>query len=259
MNDMTEGLSPLTREHNACLSDLSPTAFALLRPHLTDLLIDTGTRLWEVGRPAKQVYFPSSGFVTVMLPMSDGSAIEVGSIAREGLAAGSFDEDSNAMTTGLVHIGGKFSRIAIAHLLAAAATNDEIAQLVAANRDWVMRQAQQLVACTALHSAEQRFCRWLLSCHQRMETATLPSTQEQIAALLGIRRTTVTLIAQTLHEKGIIDYRRGKITIVDPAKLEAAACECCSKLGERHWPARHLPATVASRPELATASAARDR
>ncbi len=241
MSDMHTKAAPM-RQKNACLSALSPTAFSLLRPHLADLTIEAGTILWEEGYPAKQAYFPLSGFVSLLLPTANGSAIEVGSITREGLAAGCFEDDCNATTIGLVYIAGKFSRIATAQLLAAAAANKEIARLLALSREWMLLQAQQLAACTAVHSAEQRFSRWLFLCHQRMETAILPSTQEQIAALLGIRRTTVTLIAQTLHEKGIIDYRRGKITIVDADRLKDSACECCGKLGELHWPIQRMTA-----------------
>jgi hypothetical protein len=143
-----------------------------------------------------------------------------------------------------VHIGGKFSRIATAHLLAAASINEEVAGLVGVSREWMLLQAQQLVACAAVHTAAQRVCRWLLSCHQRMETATIPSTQEQIAALLGIRRTTVTLVAQSLHEKGIIEYRRGKIMITDPAKLKSWLANAAAS-----WP-RPLAASAFGRVAL---------
>jgi CRP-like cAMP-binding protein len=137
----------------------------------------------------------------------------------------------------LVSIGGSFGKIAREHLFAAAEHSDEILALVTRCRDWVLTQAQQIVACNTLHAGEERLSRWLLLCSQKLHTTTFVITQEKLASMLGVRRTTLTLIAQGLAAKELIEYRRGKMTIRDPARLREAGCECCARLGPHHWPA----------------------
>jgi CRP-like cAMP-binding protein len=86
--------------------------------------------------------------------------------------------------------------------------------------------AIQSVACNALHSVEARFCRWLLTCHDRISGDTIALTQEFLADMLGVQRTTVTAVARSLQQKGVIRYRRGVVDIIDRPTLEALACEC---------------------------------
>ena len=235
----TEGL----RKHNACLSALSPATLSMLKPHLTEITLSEGAILWDAKRPATDVYFPISGLISIVLAMPDGECVEVGSVAREAAAGLAFDGDqSELLTRGVVQIGGKFIRITRAQLMSAAGKNREIDHLIRFCRDWILFQAQQIAACNAVHPADKRFCRWIFECGLRMETDTLQLTQEAIASALGIRRTTVTLIAQTLQAHGSIHYRRGRISISDRTALRSAACECCDVLGERHWPSTRLRA-----------------
>ena len=86
--------------------------------------------------------------------------------------------------------------------------------------------AIQSVACNALHSVEARFCRWLLTCHDRISSDRVALTQEFLADMLGVQRTTVTAVARSLQEKGAIRYRRGVVDIIDRATLQALTCEC---------------------------------
>jgi CRP-like cAMP-binding protein len=82
------------------------------------------------------------------------------------------------------------------------------------------------VGCNALHSVEARFCRWLLACHDRISSDTLALTQEFLADMLGVQRTTVTAVARSLQSKGVIRYRRGVVDIIDRGALQGLACEC---------------------------------
>jgi len=231
------------RKNNGCLSALSPAALSILKPHLTEVTLSEGTILWDAKRPATDVYFPVSGLISIVLAMRGGECVGVGSIAREAGAAAAFDGDqSDLLTRGVVQIGGKFIRITRAQLLSAAGKTREIDHLIKFCRDWILLQAQQLAACNAVHPADKRFCRWIFECGLQMEADTLQVTQEAIASVLGIRRTTVTLIAQTLQAQGSIHYRRGRISISDRIALRSAACECCDVLGERHWPSTRLHA-----------------
>ena len=141
-----------------------------------------------------------------------------------------------------MQIGGDFAVAAADRLEELAGKNRELARMVEACRAWIALQAQQVAACNALHAADRRLCRWLFHNAQKMETTTLQATQDTIGSLLGIRRTTVTLLAQQLQTQGLIDYARGKIVVRDLAKLKAAACECCGSLGPARWPATQLGA-----------------
>jgi CRP-like cAMP-binding protein len=223
-----------------CLSVLSPPTFSLLKPHLAEVNLHEGTILWESKDLAACVYFPLSGLLSIVLAMAEGECVEVGSIGREA-AAGIFDPDHlPLLTRGTVRIAGTFLRISSSELARAARQNDEVKNLIAVCQDWILMQAQQLAACNAAHSADKRFCRWLVESYQRIGEENVHVTQESIAAVLGIRRTTVTLIAQTLQENGSIKYRRGNISILDLPRLRAAACECCETLDQRYWPSIRL-------------------
>ena len=237
-----EPLSP-TPTPNRCLAALSADALTLLKPHLTEVRLEAGAVLLEAGRPHPFTHFPTNGLLSLTVQMQDGAAIQVGMVGNDGAAGGLDGVTSAEMTTqGRVLIGGLFMRIGRGTLTEFARQNSEIADMLRACLAWLVIQAQQLAACNAAHEAEKRLCRWLMACQRRVGNGVIIATQERIAGLLGIRRTTVTLLAQKLHDSGLIDYTRGKIAIRNPAKLEAAACECCAKLGPAHWPSAQLNA-----------------
>src|SRR5262245_58843969 len=238
-------------QRNACLSALSSHSLSLLKPYLTEKVIREGSILWDAKQLATDVYFPASGLISIVLPMSEGSSVEVGSICKEAAATAGFNpEQIEFHTRGVVLIGGTFIRVPTSRLFFAAKESSEIENLVAFCRDWILIQAQQEAGCNAVHSADKRFCRWLFQACERMETDTLSLTQEMIASVLGIRRTTVTLSAQTLPAAGVLHYRRGKISVLNQARLRSTACECCNSLVRRHWPStRLLAATIASGPQ----------
>jgi hypothetical protein len=91
-------------------------------------------------------------------------------------------------------------------------------------------QAQQSAACNAAHSAQARICRWVLELHDRSDTEVVPLTQSFLARMVGVQRTTVTLVASKLQSAGIIRCRPGRVRVLDPAKLEAAACPCYGRM-----------------------------
>jgi len=234
------------RMRNACLSALSSNALSHLKPYLTETALREGSILWGATKSLSEVYFPNSGLISIVLPASDGAFIEVGSICSQA-AGGAIFDPFDSHTQGVVQIGGRCICIGAQQLLCAAKENSEIENLVNYCRDWILMQAQQMAACNALHAADQRFCRWLFQACERMDTDTVAVTQEMIASLLGIRRTTVTLIAQKFQTEGLIRYRRGKIEILDRAQLRAAACECCKSLACQYWPPTRMQDALASK------------
>src|SRR5262245_36867091 len=229
----------LRAARNGCLRALSSGALALLRPHLTEVTVDDGFVFWD-GDFYPNTLFPTSGLVSITVRFASGESIEVAAIGHEGAAAQFTPHPAPSASQGCAFAGGDFIRIPTAELFAAARANEEIARLLHFCRDWLLTQSQQIAACNAVHSAEQRLCRWLAQSCQRLGSHTFHATQDGIASALGIRRTTVTLLAQALQEKGLIQYRRGKIAVADPALVENAACECCVALGEKYWPSTRL-------------------
>ena len=230
-----------SRMSNECLSGLPAPVLSLLRPHLTEITMDEGTILWGPKEPSGDVYFPLSGLISIVVAMAEGECVAVGGIGREAMAGSTLDPGHfQLLTRGSVQIGGTFLRMAGIELARAARQSDELNNLITFCGDWILMQAQQLAACNAVHSADKRFCRWLVECYSRVDREPVNITQESIAAILGIRRTTVTLIAQRLQESGCIQYRRGHISILDLPRLRAAACECFRTLDQRYWPSMRL-------------------
>ena len=232
---------PRPHQRNAVLAALSPRAFSILESHLRHRDFPEGSVLWDAGVPTERVYFPLSGIISVVLPVKDGLGIEVASVGREAAAGLSYGSGQlRSVTQGITLISGTFSYMSAQALANAARQNEEIARITAICCDWLLAQSQQLAACNAVHPADARFSRWLLQSAERVEGDVIPSTQETIAQALGIRRTTVTLIAQGLQMEGMISYRRGKIRIRNRDGLRAAACDCCAALGRTNWPAERF-------------------
>jgi CRP-like cAMP-binding protein len=223
------------------LEMVSPQAASLLRSQSRQQELPEGALAWDVGDEISDFFFPISGMISVRVLTSDGHAIEVAAIGRQG-AVGLYEQvgRSPVLTQGVVAVPGRFARISGFTFGAAVRENPEIRSLAAACDSWLLRQSQQIAACNAAHSADCRFCRYLLRASDALAADVIPLTQEAIAQSLGIRRTTATLIAQDLQQRGMISYRRGKIVIGDRTRLEAAACDCYAMLGRCHWPSFHL-------------------
>ena len=228
---------------NGLLRALPPTAHALLKHHLRLREFAQGCVLWNAGDRLSQLYFPQSGLISMRVPTTEGYGIETGSVSKEGVAgieqmlgAGA------AVTFGVAQIGGMYTTIDREIFVQAVHQNRTIAELAGLSQQWILRQAQQLAACNAAHSAEARLCRWLLLVSDRTENPTIPSTQESIADALGVRRTTITLLTHGLEAAGAIHNTRGKINIRKRALLQNGACSCCGKLGWNNWPSNRLAA-----------------
>ena len=229
------------RHRTGVLAALSSSAFSVLVPHLRHRDFAEGSVLWEAGEQTDRVYFPLSGMISIAVPIKDGGGVEVASVGREGAAGIDYGlGQSQSLTQGVVQIAGTFSYMSALQFANAARQNDEIDRVAAICCNWLLAQSQQMAACNAVHSADARFCRWLLQSGERIDSYVVPSTQETIGRALGIRRTTVTLIAKGIQTAGIISYRRGKIVIRNRDGLRSAACDCCAALGRHNWPSERL-------------------
>jgi CRP-like cAMP-binding protein len=192
--------------------------------------------LYEPGEDVVVTHFPCTGaMISLVLLTQDDRAIEVATVGLEGAVGGIVSAGHKpAFARSVVEIGGMALRIETERLEDAKKQSHSLRDLFSRYADVLLAQTLQSVACNALHTIEERCCRWLLATQDRVATRDLPVTQEFLAELLGVQRTTVSAAAQALQKRGLIQYRRGQITIADRAGLEEAACECYAAV-EKHF------------------------
>jgi CRP-like cAMP-binding protein len=214
-------------ERNAFLSELSAAEFALLRTHLASLELRAGDRLHRLGAAVEEVVFPHSGLVAMTVPLRENSGAAAALIGRDGVvgaipAAASAPASCDAE----VQIGGQASRLSAAAFRHVLDQSPSIRQRFARYTSALMAQVQQTALCHANHPVEARICRWLLEVRDRCGDSKVPLTQNTLAQMLGVRRTTVTLVAGRLEAAGVLTCRRGYLQIVSQDKLEHHCCEC---------------------------------
>lgn len=216
-----------TNARNRILAALPADEFKLLIDKFNRVELTLGQSLHRAGEPIEQVFFVESGFISALTMLSDGQPLEIGLIGAEGVAGVSVVLGAtNSYSETMCQTGGGAYRISVGAL------NDVVAQAPHL-RDLLLRythvfhvQVAQTAACNAHHDLGQRLARWLLAAHDRSGVPELSLTQDLIAVMLGVRRSTVSIAAGTLQKAGVIRYQHGRITIVDRIGLENAACEC---------------------------------
>ncbi|HEY8571791.1 Crp/Fnr family transcriptional regulator [Phenylobacterium sp.] len=228
---------------NRLLASLPAEDYALIAPHLTAVELERGRLLYDPGDPIETIYFPQDGVISLMTLMENGAAIESATIGREGaLGLMAAVSPRQSLSRIIVQTPVKATRIGAGAMHEAWDKSAAIKDLVDKHTEALFGHAIQSVACNALHPVEARFCRWLLTCHDRISNDTVALTQEFLADMLGVQRTTVTAVARSLQEKGAIRYRRGVVDIIDRPALEALACECYGAINrtyERLLPPEH--------------------
>jgi CRP-like cAMP-binding protein len=224
-------------ERNLLLANLPSEASSLLRRHMKEREFSERIVLWEPGDPAGRIFFPLSGLISIRIPTGGGHVIEVANVGREGAAG--IEEGSGAfpvLTQAAVQFPGRFMVISTEAFAVCMQENPEIRRVAELCNSWLLLQSQQIGACNSAHEVEARFCRWLLRASDAVDEENVPVIQESISQLLGVRRTTITMIARRFALRGAIRYSRGRIFIRDRASLEAAACHCHRTLGRIYWP-----------------------
>jgi CRP-like cAMP-binding protein len=212
---------------NRLLASLPSEDLAVVAPHLATVELERGRLLYDPGDRIDTVYFPHDGVISLMTLMENGAAIESATIGLEGaLGLSAAISPRQAMSRAIVQTPVKASRISTAQLHDAWERSAKLRDLVERHSEALFGHALQSVGCNALHSVEARFCRWLLTCHDRITSDTIALTQEFLADMLGVQRTTVTAVARSLQNKALIRYRRGVVDILDRAGIEALSCEC---------------------------------
>jgi CRP-like cAMP-binding protein len=198
-----------------------------LAPQLQPVPLLQNQVLFEVDAPIAGGYFVNTGLVSCLTVMQNGDSIEVGLLGNEGFAGLPIllnIAHSSARIT--VQITGEAMRINADALHNLLPHLPMLERLLSRFSYLQALQAQQIAACNRLHEVDERLARWLLMTQDRVRMEILPLTHDLLADMLGTRRSSVTVAAGILQRAGIIDYRRGKVHILDRQKLEEAACEC---------------------------------
>src|SRR4051812_45228701 len=216
---------------NRLLAGLPRPDFDRLLPHLSSVQLPQGVVLTETGDEVDQIYFPQSGMLSLLAVLRDGKAIETATVGCEGVVGAMAGLGLyNSLVRVVVQMPTCCSKIAAPHFRTIAAGSDAVRNLCIRYNEVLLSQARMTAACNALHSIEARFCRWLLQCADRAASETIPLTQEFLAEMLGVRRTSVTEVASKVQSAGAISYSRGLIKILDRAALTRASCECYETL-----------------------------
>lgn len=225
-NHLIAQLTPDDRD--AVLAIASPYEFPL------------GHVFCEAGDLVTHLYFVDSGIVSAVAVMEDGRTVEAYMVGPEGVTSpAAAAASAHTFSRLAAQAAGSARRVEAARLRTLMNARPALRAVLAAYAVSVQNELEQSSACNALHRADQRFAKWLLRCHDRVEGDTLILTQEYLASMLGSQRTTVNEAAQTLQKAGAITYSRGRVTITDRTALERVACECY-RSGPR--PARDTPA-----------------
>ncbi|OKO70564.1 cyclic nucleotide-binding protein [Bradyrhizobium sp. NAS80.1] len=212
---------------NCLLATLPVSDLDLLRPALETVALDQDAILARAGNEIDYVFFPRSGAISLMIDMADGETVDTAVVGREGaLGLLSVLGPSPSATTAVVRAAGTASRIPASRFHAAFNRSPAIRHAVQIHVTAMLMKFQLGMACNALHPVKARMARWLLQFRDRIDHDVLPLTQEALSQMLGVRRTTVTILIRDLRASGAIKSgRRGKIEI-DRLRLAAAACEC---------------------------------
>jgi CRP-like cAMP-binding protein len=218
---------PSSPAKNRVLHRLPPQDRARLLPALQAVTFALGDVVAEPGRRMDYIYFPTTAVVSSLYTTEEGTTAEMGLAGNDGVVGVSLFLGGDATPNhDIVVVAGEAFRLKAQALREEFAAGGALQSLLLQYTQALITQISQTAVCNRLHAVEQRLCRWLLMCHDRVERDDLQMTQEFISNMLGGRRETVTVAAGRLQDAGLIRYARGHITIVDRHGLEAAACEC---------------------------------
>jgi CRP-like cAMP-binding protein len=211
---------------NFLLARLDENVMAKLTPHLAVINLEKGQVLSETHSRISKVYFPHGGIISCVVELIGGGAIETGMVGKDGQFGAECAMDHKvSLNHVVVQVAHQASVIESTHFRRLAEDCPAIRVMALAYENFMLAQIQQTVACNAIHKVPARTCRWLLRMH-RLIGDDLPLTQEFLAQMMGVRRTSVTEVAAELQRNGLISYHRGRVRILDVEKIVQAACEC---------------------------------
>ncbi len=214
-------------DQNHLLAALPAEVFARLSPHLELIAMPLGEVLYESGGQLHHVYFPTTSIVSLHYIMENGASAEMAGVGNEGVVGISLFMGGNTTPSrATIQTAGYGYRLQGQLMLEEFNRAGPMMRLMLRYTQALITHMSQTAVCNRHHSMEQQLCRWLLLTLDRLPSNELTMTQELIACMLGVRREGITEAAGNLQQAGLISYRRGHITVLDRAGLEALACEC---------------------------------
>ncbi len=217
-------------------------------PDLELVAMPRGWTMSQSGDHVRHLHFPTSGIVSLIYQLEDGSASEIALVGTEGMIGISIYMGGESLPTSTeVQSAGQAYRLTRKVMQHEFALGGELQHLALLYTQALIAQTSQMAVCNQHHSVDQQFCRWILMTVDRLHSDKIAITQEQISHLLGVRRETVTLTAGNLQKDGLIVCTRGCIALVDRPKLEARVCECYMAIKlecERLLPTQKAPKPV---------------
>jgi CRP-like cAMP-binding protein len=213
---------------NTLLAKLPDEEYNRLRPSLEAVQVDLREQLYERGQLIETVYFPLSAVFSMVTAVSgERGLVEVATIGYEGmLGLPLFLGTATSPTVAFCQVAGRTARLSAGDFRRFLSQDGRLHSLLQHYTQTTMVQMAQSVACNVAHLTEQRAARWILTTSDRTRSDHYPITQEFLAQMLGVRRTTVSEIASKLQADGLLSYNRGHLTVLDRPRLTAIACEC---------------------------------
>jgi CRP-like cAMP-binding protein len=212
---------------NRLLLGLSSEQLGELLPHLRETQLELKQVLYLSGDRFEYAYFVQAGQVSLIMDLEDGSSVEVGTTGREGMVSVSLLNGSEIATLeAVVQAPGSALRLPAGILLGLLDREPSVRRHLTRYAESFQFQVARTAACNATHTLEERLARWLLLVRHRIDSDELPLTHEFLSMMLAVRRAGVTMAARSFQGAGLIKYRHGHITVLDPNGLEEVSCEC---------------------------------
>jgi len=212
---------------NRLLGLLPPPVLARLKAHLEPVHLERKEILFRAHEPLRAAYFPNRAVVSLVSQLESGEALEVGMVGRDGLAGTAVLPGITTMPCdGVVQVPGLAQRMSADVLRRELLENESLYSVVGRFAQTLFVRSMQMSVCNMFHPVEQRCIRWLLTVSDLTGQNGIPLTHDLLATMLGVHRPTVTLVVRSLNRAGLVDEERGRITIRDRERLEAACCEC---------------------------------
>jgi len=211
---------------NKLLATLPPKEYKSLEPHLNPVTFTIGEVLFRPGENLQHAVFPTSTVISLLTELEDGGGMEVGLVGKEGMVGVSIVLGGTETKLGTAQAHGTALRIEAAKVREEFGKGGVFQSMLLRYTHTLISQISQSAVCNVRHPVEGRLARWLLMYHDRLERDEFEMTQQIMATMLGVRRSSVTEVAGKLQDMGFIQYQHGRLKITDRKGLEQFACEC---------------------------------
>jgi len=220
---------------NHLLRIIQPAVIRLLKPHMKTISVEHGDVLHTSSSEMEFAYFPRSTIISVLARTEEGQTAETSIVGREGMIGSSAIHGiMTSFAESIVQVSGEAVRVPTSEIHRVGKTSESFRKTLALFDLSLLAQSQQSTACQALHQVESRAARWLLQCSKRLGSTDISLTQEFFGQMLGVQRTTITMVEGLLQNAGLIQIGRGRISILDVEGLHAVACDCYGRIERRY-------------------------